>query len=62
MKQAVLKHWDLPWLPVSALVIFVLCFVIYALWTYSKKNKPMYEAASLIPLEDPKLKEAVYEK
>lgn len=62
MKQAVLKHWDLPWLPVSALVIFVLCFVIYTLWTYSKKNKHVYEAASLIPLEDPKLKDSAYEK
>lgn len=62
MKQAVLKHWDIPWLPISALVIFVLCFVLYTLWTYSKQNKPFYEKVSFIPLEDPQVKGSVYEK
>lgn len=61
MKQAVLKHWDLPWLPVSALIIFVICFVLYALWTYSKENKKMYEDASYLPLQDPSLKGNKYE-
>ncbi len=62
MKQAVLKHWDIPWLPISALVIFVLCFVLYTLWTYSKKNRPFYEKVSFIPLEDPQVKGSSYEK
>ncbi len=61
MKQAVLKHWDIPWLPISALVIFVVCFAIFALWTYSKKNKPFYEKISSIPLEDAQVKGSAYE-
>lgn len=62
MKQAVLKHWDIPWLPISALVIFVVCFVLYTLWTYSKKNKSLYEEVSFIPLEDAQVKGTAYEK
>ncbi len=62
MKQAVLKHWDIPWLPISALVIFVLCFVLYTLWTYSKQNRPFYEKVSFIPLEDPQVKGSSHEK
>ncbi len=59
MKQAVLKHWDLPGLSVTALLIFVICFAAYAWWTYRKANKPFYEKAALIPLEDPR---RVYEQ
>ena len=55
MKQAALKGWDLPWLSVTALVIFVLCFAVYAYWTYRKENKKVYEEASFIPLEEPEL-------
>lgn len=54
MKQAVLRHWDLPMLSVTALILFVVCFAIYAWWTYRKSNKSFYEKASQIPLEDPK--------
>lgn len=54
MKQAVLKHWDIPWLPITALLIFVICFAAYTYWTFKKENKKMYEEASMIPLEDPK--------
>jgi len=61
MKQAVLGNWDLPWLPISALIIFVACFVVYALWTFSKQNRPVYEKVSFIPLEDPMLKEKSHE-
>jgi cbb3-type cytochrome oxidase subunit 3 len=53
MKQAVLKHWDLPWLSVSALLIFVICFAAYTYWTYRKANKKVYDEASQIPLEEP---------
>lgn len=52
MKQAVLANWDLPLLSVAALILFVVCFFCYAVWTYSKGNKEMYDAASLIPLND----------
>lgn len=54
MKQTVLSNWDLPMLSVTALILFVACFGIYAWWTYRKNNKSFYEKASLIPLEDPK--------
>jgi cbb3-type cytochrome oxidase subunit 3 len=53
MKQAVLSHWDLPWLPVTALMLFVICFSVYVYWTYKKENKKVYDQASLIPLEEP---------
>jgi cbb3-type cytochrome oxidase subunit 3 len=52
MKQAVLSHFDLPWLPLTGLVIFCVCFSLYAFYTYRKSNKSYYERASLIPLED----------
>jgi cbb3-type cytochrome oxidase subunit 3 len=53
MKQAVLGHWDLPWLPLTALMLFVICFSAYVYWTYKKENKKVYDKASLIPLEEP---------
>ncbi len=52
MKQAVLKAWDLPALSVTALILFVFCFSVYAWWTYRRQNKEKYERVSLIPLED----------
>ncbi len=52
MKQAVLANWDLPLLSVAALILFVVCFFCYTLWTYRKSNKEMYDAASFIPLND----------
>ncbi len=54
MKQAVLSHWDLPWLPLTAMVIFVVCFSAYVYWTFRTDNKSFYEDLSQIPLEDPK--------
>jgi cbb3-type cytochrome oxidase subunit 3 len=52
MKQEVLVNWDLPWLPVIALVLFVVCFSLYAWWTYRAVNRPYYDEVSRIPLED----------
>ncbi len=52
MKQAVLKTWDLPGLSVTALLLFVFCFSVYAWWTFRKQNKAVYDEAALIPLED----------
>ena len=47
-----LSRFDQPWLPITALVIFGVCFTAYTYWTYKKSNKPVYESASLMPLED----------
>lgn len=52
MKQAALSHFNMPWLPITGLIIFVVCFFAYTYWTYKKENKDLYERASLIPLED----------
>ncbi len=53
MKQAVLSHFDLPWLPLTALVIFVVCFAMYVFYTFKKSNKAFYQEVSLIPLDEP---------
>ena len=52
MKQSVLSNWDIPMLPLAALVMFVVCFTLYTYWTFKKANKKMYDDASLLPLED----------
>jgi cbb3-type cytochrome oxidase subunit 3 len=54
MKQQALSHFDLPWLPIAGLIIFAVCFAAYTYWTFKKENKPIYDQASLIPLEDDK--------
>ena len=52
MKQAVLSNFNLPWLPITGLIIFVLCFSFYTYWTYKKSNKAVYEQVSMLPLEE----------
>ena len=52
MKQEVLKNFDLPWIPLTGLILFVVCFVLYTYWTFKKENQKHYEEASLVPLED----------
>jgi len=52
MKQAALSHFNLPWLPITGLIIFVVCFTLYTYWTYKKENKGVYEEASMLPLEE----------
>lgn len=56
MKQAALSHFDMPWLPIAGLMIFLICFTAYIYWTFKKENKVVYDEASLIPLQ-----ETVYE-
>jgi len=53
MKQAVLKNFDLTYLPLTAMAIFVIAFTAYALWAYSKSNKELFDHAANIPLNDP---------
>lgn len=52
MKQEVLKAWDMPWLPIAALVLFIIFFGCYVIWAYRKKNQPLFQKISMIPLED----------
>lgn len=52
MKQSVLSHFDMPWIPITGLVLFVVCFVAYTYWTFRKANKNHYQQASMIPLAD----------
>lgn len=52
MKQLVLSQFDMVWIPITGLILFVSCFSAYIYWTFKKENKPIYEQASLIPLDD----------
>jgi cbb3-type cytochrome oxidase subunit 3 len=53
MKQAVLKNFDLTYLPLIAMALFVICFMAYVVWAFSKSNKPLFDHAANIPLNDP---------
>lgn len=52
MQREVLSRFNLPWLPISALIIFLVCFLIFLYWTFKKENKSLYESSSHIPLTD----------
>jgi cbb3-type cytochrome oxidase subunit 3 len=52
MKQTVLSQFDMPWLPITGLVLFFMCFGLYTYWTFKQSNKEHYQEASLIPLQD----------
>ncbi len=52
MKQQALKTFDMQWLPVTALILFVVCFTMYTWWTYRRQNRPHFERVAQIPLED----------
>lgn len=52
MKQEVLKAWDMPWLPVFALILFIIFFGAYIFWAYRKKNQSLFQKISMIPLND----------
>jgi cbb3-type cytochrome oxidase subunit 3 len=56
MKQSVLSQFDMPWIPITGLLLFVFCFVAYTYWTFRKSNKAHYQEASMIPLEDERRK------
>tara|TARA_R110002049_G_scaffold254927_1_gene430419 strand:+ start:126 stop:320 length:195 start_codon:yes stop_codon:yes gene_type:complete len=51
MKQAALKSFDITWLPITGLIIFVVCFAAYFYITYKKSNKAFYDQAALLPLQ-----------
>jgi cbb3-type cytochrome oxidase subunit 3 len=52
MKQAVLSQFNIDWIPLTGLLIFVACFSLYVFFTYKKSNKKFYEQVAQIPLED----------
>ena len=52
MKQLVLSNFDMPWLPLTGLILFVICFTLFVYWTYQRSNKEVYVRASRLPLED----------
>jgi len=56
MKQAALSQFNLPWLPVTALIIFVVCFACYTYWALKKENKMMWDQISELPLSEGKRK------
>lgn len=52
MKQAVLKNFNLTYLPLVGMAIFVIAFTAYAIWAYSKSNKELFDHVANIPLND----------
>jgi cbb3-type cytochrome oxidase subunit 3 len=52
MYREILSQFDQPWLPITGLIIFVTCFLIFVFWTFKKENKEFYEHSSHIPLQD----------
>lgn len=44
--------FTIPWMPISGLIIFVICFCIYTFWTFKNENKAVYDRAALLPLEE----------
>lgn len=54
MKQAALKNFDITWLPITGLIIFVVCFAAYTYYTYRKSNKDFYDQAAQLPLSEGK--------
>ena len=56
MKQEALSSFDMPWLPVMALIMFIVAFGFYFWWAYKKSHRPHFDDMSMIPLEDAKVK------
>lgn len=52
MNRDTLSKFDITWLPIAGLIIFLVCFVAYVYWTYKKENKDVYDRASMLPLEE----------
>jgi cbb3-type cytochrome oxidase subunit 3 len=46
------RNFNHAWMPITGLIIFFTCFVIYAYWTFKKENKKFYENSSYMPLHD----------
>jgi cbb3-type cytochrome oxidase subunit 3 len=52
-KEALTKFGSqMTWLPITALIIFAICFSAFTYWTLRKDNKKRYEEAGSLPLND----------
>ena len=52
MNKDTLSRFDMPWMPITGLIIFFVCFMAYVYWTYKKDNKDIYDQASKLPFEE----------
>lgn len=52
MKSQVLSSFNLPLLPLTALILFLLVFVVMLLMVFNKKSKGHQTEASMVPLND----------
>jgi cbb3-type cytochrome oxidase subunit 3 len=52
MKSQVLSNWDMPWLPLTALFIFIGIFMCMFYYSYSSRNKQKHKEVSALPLEE----------
>lgn len=52
MYRETLGLFDQIWLPITGLIIFVTCFLIFVFWTFKKENKALYEHSARLPFQD----------
>lgn len=52
MKQEVMRQFDIDWIPITGLIIFMICFLLYVYFTYKKSNKSFYDKAAFMPLDE----------
>ena len=52
MKSQVLANFDITWLPVTALIIFLVVFFGVLLLIFRKDSKKIYNQAESLPLEN----------
>lgn len=57
MKAQILSQFDQPWLPITALIIFVVCFVMFVYWTFKSESKSLYEYTAQLPLREGEIDE-----
>ena len=52
MKSQVMSQFNIPWLPVTALILFSTLFIGVVWWVTKKSNKERYDEAAQIPLSE----------
>ncbi len=52
MKSEAMKLFDLPFLPMIGLLIFVFLFIGIVYWTYKASNQQKFDEAARLPLEE----------
>ncbi|MBT3235128.1 MAG: CcoQ/FixQ family Cbb3-type cytochrome c oxidase assembly chaperone [Bdellovibrionales bacterium] len=61
MKQLVLGQMDMPWLPITGLLIFLAFFIAVLLWSYRKSSNEIYQQAAQLPLNEAEVRGVDYE-